>query len=76
MIDTPLAKLYALRRAQGTLITAWGYNYNNLLNRVLARYKKYGKLVRQDICNIEVLYEKYQEILKQAREAKKKNDTL
>lgn len=44
MIDTPLAKLYALRRAQGTLITAWGYNYNNLLNRVLARYKKYGKL--------------------------------
>lgn len=72
MTNTPLGKLYALMRAQGTLITAWGYNYNALLNKVLARYKKYGKLVRQDICNIETLYMKYQEILKQAKEAEKK----
>lgn len=70
--DTPLGKLFVLKRAQGTLITAWGYNYNALLNNVLARYKKYGKLVRQDICNIETLYMKYQEILKLAKEAEKK----
>lgn len=76
MTNSPLGKLYALKRAQGTLHTVWGKSYAKLLSNTLAYYKAHGKLRTIDEAHIELMYDKYQEILKQAKEAKAKNDTI
>lgn len=75
MTNTPLGKLYVLKRAQGTLYAVWGKDYAKLLSSTLAYYKAHGKLRKIDEAHIELMYDKYQEILKQAKETKK-NDTI